>query len=85
MKEVTINGEVFNVRELTIGEMMPLWDLLTSNSQQGQIEMLKLAVHKDGQQMGDAVLNLGLSFFLPLLTAVMELNNMTPDEEGEGN
>lgn len=80
MKEVTIKGEVFNVRALTIGEMMPLWDLLTANSQEGQIEMLKLAVHKDGLQMGDAVLNLDLPYFIPLLTAVLEVNDLANDE-----
>ena len=78
--ELTISGEVYTVKELTIGQLVPLIPRLTGDdASTAQLEMLKLAVYKDDQPLGEGVLELGVSCFATLMAKVMELNALGDD------
>ena len=82
-KEVEINGQNFTIRELSIGEMMPILPRLEKHeeAQEAQIEMMQKCVLQDGQLLGDRVSELGISTYLKLAEALMEMLGMG---KGEG-
>ena len=80
-KEIEYRGEVFEIRELTMRQMAPLLPRLTGDeAMQAQMEMLTLAVYKDGKPMGDAVLDLGASAFTELSAAMMDVGGFGASE-----
>jgi len=79
---VTVSGDTFTVRELTIGQMLPILPRLTGDDvYSAQLDLLKLSVARDGALLGDAVADLPVSCLMPLITKTLELNGMS---EGNG-
>ena len=80
-KALTIRGETFEVRELTIKEMMPLISALQEDPEQGQIKLIEEAVTQNGLPIGD-IQSFPAGAFMQLANAVMEVNELS--DEGNG-
>ena len=78
---LTIRGEKFEVRELTIKEMMPLISALQEDPEQGQIKLIEEAVTQNGLPIGD-IQSFPAGAFMKLANAVMEVNELS--DEGNG-
>ena len=77
-KRVEIGDEWYVVRELTIGQMLPLMEKLGGDeSNKAQLEMVSLSVcDNEGQPLGEKTNSLGLSSYMELSKVVMEVNGM---------
>jgi hypothetical protein len=70
----------YEIKELTIGQMLPIFDLIQSDPKAFQMAMVKLAVYKDGVALGEEALNLPVSEYMKLAVEVMEKHNFSGDE-----
>ena len=79
IKTVTVKGVKFEVREITIGEVMPILPRLsdTEQAQDAQMEIMQLCIKKDGKSMGEKVADLGISTYLDLAEEVMAINGLS--------
>lgn len=68
-----LDSGTYEVRELSMLEIMPL---LEGDSKTMGTDLAKIAVFKDGQPMGDALLDLGFSEAQQLMSAVNRVNGM---------
>ena len=80
----TYRGEKYEIRELTVGQLMPMLNKLAEDTSGAQYEIMKMAVWKDGKAIGDDAESLPGGMLLPLLQAVSRLNALTSQSE-EGN
>ena len=77
MKEKTIvtsMGDEFQVREATMRTMLQHMKLMSEDTAAFQLELVKASIYKDGQPLGDAVLDLGIKVYGELSVASMEVN-----------
>jgi hypothetical protein len=72
-KTITLDSGVYELREPTVGVLFPIMELMEKNPQQFQLGLVKGSIFKDGQPLGDEVLNLGLSDYMKLMTEIIEL------------
>lgn len=83
-KQVTIRGVEFTVREIRLGDMLPLMKRFGGDDNaEAQLEMVKKAVYVNGEQVGDALDEYGFGIYGELVQAVLEVNGMTGDDEGK--
>jgi len=77
-KKVTFNDVEYEVREITIGQVLPILPRLEdeTKAQEAQLDIMRLCIAKDGEPMGDEVTNLGLFSYLKLAEEVMEINGL---------
>lgn len=81
-KKVKVNGAEYVVREISIGEMMPLLPRLSGDeANEAQLDIVKKCVYVNGHPIGDAASELGLSEYLELAGTVMAVNGLA---EGKG-
>lgn len=82
-KVVTINGEEYEVREITVGKMLPILPRMNNEEEQqeAQLDLMRDCVYVNGKPVGDAVTELGISTYLKLAEVVMEVNGLS---EGKG-
>jgi len=81
-KQVSVDGDEFTIREISIGEMMPIMSRLGGDdSEQAQLDMMKLCVIVNGQPIGDAISELGIRTYLELMSDVLEVNGMTEGKD----
>ena len=78
-KKINLRGEDYEVRELTIKDMMPLMSRLAEDPESGQMELVKKCVYQNDVLVGDAVENLPAGAFLKLIAAVTEVNDLGDD------
>ena len=78
-KTITIRGDKFEVRELTIKEMMPLMSALQEDQEAGQMALIEEAVTQNGIPITN-VEDFPAGAFLKLANAVMEVNELGGDE-----
>jgi hypothetical protein len=45
----------YEVREVTVKQVMPLMDMMEIDPRRFQLELAKLAIYKDGEPLGDGV------------------------------
>ena len=77
-KKVKIGADEYEVREVTISQMLPILPKFgTDEQQQAQVELLKACVYKDGELLGDKVDSLGIRAFMLLVPAVLEVCGMS--------
>ena len=70
----------YTVHELAVREMLPLMRELSEDSDEGQLQLIGRAVHKDGQAIGvEAAYDLGMGDFIALMSAVTEVNGLDDD------
>ena len=65
----------YTVNEPTVGDMMPIMDLIESDSRQFQLQLAMRCVTVDGKPLGDAINALPISEYMKLIAALMELFN----------
>jgi len=69
------------VKELTVGKMLPILKI-KDDQERFQIEIAKATIFKkDGQPIGEAINELGISEYLPLLEAALEVSGLGGDKE----
>ena len=83
---VTINDIEFEVHEVSVGFILPILPRLSSTDheviQEAQLDLMKGCVYRNGQAIGEAVLELGLSTYMELIESVMDVNGLNnPDSE----
>ena len=71
---------MYEIKELTIGAMLPIMDLISIDPKKFQLEMVKAAVFKDGVAIGDKALELPVSEYMKLAVQVMEKHNFGGEE-----
>lgn len=77
-KTVKIGSEEYEVREVTIAQMLPILPKFGTDEQQtAQVELLKACVYKDGELLGDKIDSLGIKSFMLLTPAVLEVCGMS--------
>lgn len=85
---VIIGETEFVVKEPTVGEIMPLLPLLSSDDQEvlqnAQLDLMKLCVYFEGDRLGDGVAAIGVSTYLVLTEEVMKVTGLSGDAD-EGN
>jgi len=83
-KTVEIRGLTFEVRELTIRDMIPLLKTLEDEPVAGQAEMMRRSLYIDGAPIGEKYDELPASMMMKLVPVVMEVNNLGGgDDEGK--
>ena len=77
-KHVSVNDTRYIVRELTIGQMLPLMERLSGDdAQKAQMEMVSLSVHDENDSaLRDRAELLGVSAYMELTKHVMEVNGL---------
>jgi hypothetical protein len=77
-KKVKIGEDEYEVREVTISQILPILPKFgTEEQQQAQVELLKACVYKNGELLGDKVDALGIRAFMLLVPAVLEVCGMS--------
>ena len=74
-KTVEINGNSYEVRELSLADGLPIMELLADKPQAFQKEMVKACVFKNGVSLGaipDS--EIGISEYIRLVPVAMELS-----------
>ena len=77
-KTIVVRDETFEVRELTIKEMMPLMTALQEDPELGQIKLIEEAVTQNGNPITN-IGNFPAGAFMQLANAVMEVNELGDD------
>jgi hypothetical protein len=75
----TIQHKDYLIKELTIGQYLPIMRVLADDTAQAQLDMLALSVcdNLTGEPVGvDGLNQIGASEFLPLWEAVAELHGL---------
>ena len=72
---------IYEVRELTVGKMLPILKI-KDDQEKFQIEMAKATIFKNGQPIGEAINDIGISEYMPLLQASLEVSGLG-DKEGK--
>lgn len=76
-KTVKIDGEEFTVREVSVGDVMPLMPKFGGEeANQATMELMKKCIYRNGQPVGDGVSEFGLSLYMKLADHVIEINGL---------
>jgi hypothetical protein len=75
-KQITLESGVYELREPTVGVLFPIMSLMEKDPAGFQIGLVKGSIYKDGKALGDEVNNLGISEYMTLMTAVIELSGL---------
>lgn len=79
-KSIEIEGKVYEVRELTLEEGMPL--LAKSSGKLDMVDLIKAATRVDGRDVGDG--EVSFSAALQIMPIVLELNSFVGAAAGNG-
>ena len=79
---VSIRDTEFEIRELSIGELLPLIKTLEEDSIAGQRLLMGKSIYIDGEQLGEKYDDMPASIMMKLMPVVMEVNSLG---EVEGN
>jgi hypothetical protein len=72
-KTITLESGVYELREPTVGVLFPIMSLMEKDPAGFQIGLVKGSIFKDGQPLGEAVNDLGISDYMALMTEVINL------------
>ena len=78
-KVVKVNDDEFEVREITIGQVLPILPRLQdpAQAQDAQMDIMMMCIHADGKPLAEEVSNLGLGTYLKLAEEVMKINGLS--------
>ena len=82
-QKVTIRDVEFEVRELSVRDLMPIIRMLNDDPEEGQNQLMEKSVYQDGQQLGEDFGDLPAAVMMDLVGPVMAVNSL--DEAAEGN
>jgi hypothetical protein len=74
---------MYEIRELKIGQLLPIMDLISSDPKKFQMEMVKASLYKDGVAIGEAALDLPVSEYMKLAIEVMEKHNFNGEAKND--
>ena len=77
---VEFRGETFEIRELSVGDLMPVIKVMDEDPVKGQQQLMAKAIYKDGVAIGDDYLNYPGAMMIALADAVMCVNSLGADE-----
>lgn len=82
-KEVELDGEVFEFREPTIQQMLPVLNKMSDQElrMEAQLDLLAITVYQSGQPLGDQIKSKGWSLFTSLVPHSLEVCGMTGDDD----
>ena len=80
---VTLRDTEFEVRELSIRDLMPVIKLLETDPVEGQNKLMSKAVCLDGEPMGEAYMDLPAAMMMELLPRGLEVNNLGEEEQAK--
>tara|TARA_R110000796_G_scaffold73686_1_gene165648 strand:+ start:273 stop:539 length:267 start_codon:yes stop_codon:yes gene_type:complete len=80
-KKVTIRDVEFEIKELTIGQLMPIVKLMNDDAEAGQIELMAASIYMNDEPLGSEYENLPASMMMKLAPHVTEVNNLDDGEE----
>ena len=86
-KEVKIGDEKYTVKEISMGDMLPIMPRLQGSAeeqQNAQFDMMKKCIFLDNKAVGDALMQLGVRAYMQLTHAVLEVNGLDGVEGGKG-
>ena len=63
------------INEPTVGDMMPIMDLIDKDPKQFQLQLAQRFVMLDGKAIGDGINQLSISEYMKIVAALMELFN----------
>jgi hypothetical protein len=75
-KQITLESGVYELREPTVGVLFPIMAQMEKDPAAFQLGLVKGSIFKDGEALGDAVNDLGISEYMTLMTAVIELSGL---------
>lgn len=81
---VVIRGEEFEVRELSVRELLPLVSNMSAGTMDSQMPIVCVSVYKDGNQLGEEAWNLPGTYFFKLLPVVLRVNSLDAASDGKG-
>jgi hypothetical protein len=82
-ESVKIRGSVYEVRELSVRDMMPLMRELENDPVAGQADLMRKSVFLDNQQIGERYEDLPASVMMKLVPVVMRVNSLGGEEGNE--
>lgn len=87
VQQVTVKGEVYDVVEMDLGDIIFLLPkLATEEASAAQLEMIVSSLHQNGELVGrEKVHALGGSALSKILTAVTSVNGFDGDDEIDPN
>jgi hypothetical protein len=75
-KQITLESGVYELREPTVGVLFPIMQLMEKDPAAFQLGLVKGSIFKDGQALGDAVNDLGISDYMVLMNEVILLSGL---------
>jgi len=75
-KELEVNGKKYTVKEPSVGVIFPLMKLMDKDPQGFQLELAKATIYVDGAPIGDALLEMGLSEYMKLISEVVSVSGL---------
>ena len=81
-KEVSIRDVTFEVRELSVRDLMPIIKMLNDDAEEGQNQLMAKSVYQNGLQLGDTFGDLPASVMMELVPHVMSVNSLDGEEQG---
>jgi hypothetical protein len=79
---ITVRDQEFEVKELTIKQLMPMLSTMREEPEAGQLELIKASVFMNGKPLGDDVESLPAGVYLEIMKAATEVNDLGGDDEG---
>lgn len=78
---VTVKGTAFEIRELSVGDLLPLIRKLSDDPDAAQLEIMRKSIHMNGKPLGEDFDRLPASALMKLMNPVMQINALGDDED----
>ena len=82
-KQVILESGTYEVKEPTVGVLFPILNLMEKSPQDFQMALVKKCIYTNGQPIGEAVNSLGLTDYMALMAAVLEVTGLGGAEAGK--
>ena len=79
-KTIEFRNEVFEVRELTVGALLPMLKMMEDNPQEATAAITRASVHVGGKPIGKDLDGYPAALFMKLVNVVTEINQLGGDE-----
>lgn len=80
---ITVRDTVFEIRELSVGELLPLIRMLSEDQDAAQLEIMRRSVWVNNQPIGEDFDRLPGQVLMKLMGPVMRINALGDEDEGK--
>lgn len=77
---IELRGVTYEIEEASVGDMMPIFDLMQTDPKQFQIELTRRVVKIDGVPLGADLEKMPMSLYMELVNKVMDAQGFGSDE-----